>query len=343
MSDTIRPKKPTVQTIADALGVHRSTVARALKPEERHRITAEVINRVMAEAERQGYRRDVTAASLRTGQSRLIGVVLTDLANPVFSSILDGISAELAGRSYSMLVAPVGTGADKQIEIVDALIGRRVDGMILATATRHDPTVGCCLRLKVPTVLVNRAEDELRAPSAVPDDYLGMQLAIDHLTANGHRRIAHIAGPQDVSTGLSRRLGFEGAMRAHGLDATWIVLAESIGRADGAAAARQICERWPDVTAICASNDMLALGALEYMRKAEIVCPDDVSITGFSDMPFIDLVDPALTTIRVPQRDMGKAAAQMLLEVIATPDTPPQLLRLPVSLIERGSVCPAPV
>lgn len=337
MDDTPRRKAATLQTLADALGVHRSTVARALNPEERHRITPELVQRVMDEAERQGYRRDIIAASLRTGKSRLVGVVLPDLANPVFSTILDGVSVTLTGHSYSMLVAGSGGPSDKQSEIVDTLVGRRVDGLILATAMRDDPTVSCCMRLKVPTVLVNRAEDKMRVPSVVPADHIGMGLAVDYLAGLGHRRISHIGGPEEVSTGCLRRQGFQDAMVAAGLDGSRIISAKSYDREAGAAAARQIFARWPDTTAIAAGNDLLALGALDYMRTAGIDCPKQVSLTGFNDMPFIDLVDPALSTVRVPQFDMGKAAAEMLLAAIADPESAPQVQRHPVTLITRQS------
>lgn len=339
MDEKPRPKAATLQTIADALGVHRSTVARALNAEERHRITPDVVKRVTEEAERQGYRRDIIAASLRTGKSRLVGVIVPDLANPVFSTILDGVSAALTGRSYSMLVADAGVPLGKQAEIVDALVGRRVDGLILATAMRNDPTVSFCLGLKVPTVLVNRAEDNLRASSVVADDHRGMGLAIAHLAELGHRRIAHIGGPEAVSTGSLRRLGFQDAMGSAGLGATRIVSADSYARSAGASAAKQIFACWPDTTAIAAGNDLLALGALEYMRERGIGCPGEVSLTGFNDMPFIDLVDPALTTIRVPQHEMGKAAADMLLGAIEGPGRPPELQRLPVTLVVRSSSC----
>ena len=343
MDDTPRRKTATLQTLADALGVHRSTVARALNPEERHRITPAVVTRVMEEAERQGYRRDIIAASLRTGKSRLIGVVLPDLANPVFSTILDGISATLTEHSYSALIAGSGLPSGKQDDIVDTLVGRRVDGLILATAMRDDPTVSCCLRLKVPTVLVNRAEDKLRVPSVVPDDHMGMGLAVDHLSSHGHCRIAHIGGPEEVSTGYLRRQGFQDAMTLAGLDASRVISAKSYDRIAGADIARQVFTRWPDTTAIAAGNDLLALGALDYMREAGIDCPKQVSLTGFNDMPFIDLVDPALTTIRAPQHEMGKAAAEMLLTAIENPGGLPENQRYPVALVIRKSCTTADI
>src|SRR5262245_26961691 len=128
----VPPRAATLQSVAEAAGVHRSTAARALDPAQSHRISPEVVQRVREEAQRQGYRRHAIAATLRTGRSRLVGVVLPDLANPVFAPILGGISTTLARGGYSVLVAD--TAEVDHIKIVEELIARRVDGFVLATA-----------------------------------------------------------------------------------------------------------------------------------------------------------------------------------------------------------------
>ncbi|MFC5391852.1 LacI family DNA-binding transcriptional regulator [Bosea vestrisii] len=327
----------TLQSIAEAAGVHRSTAARALDPAQAHRISPEVVEKVRAEALRQGYRRDAIAASLRTGRSRLVGVVLPDLANPVFAPILDGVGAALAEAGYSMLVADGGTDAARQTAIVEELIARRVDGLVLATARRSDSVLTVCLDAGVPTVLVNRAEDLPRASSVVSDDICGMRLAVEHLVGLGHRRIGHLAGPDGLSTGVLRRQGFEAAMRAAGLDPTAITVARAYSRAEGQAATAALLDAAPGLTAIAASNDLLALGAYLELARRGLSCPHDISIVGHNDMPLVDMIAPPLTTVRIAHAQMGEAAARLLLERLADPDAEICARLMPAQLILRGS------
>ena len=331
------PRCATLQSVADAVGVHRSTVARALDPEQSRRISTDVVAKVQEEARRQGYRPDAVASSLRTGRSHLIGVVVPDLANPVFAPILGGIGATLAARGYSMMVADGGEDAAAQADMVEKLIARRVDGLVLATAKRDDATVALCLRSGVPTVLVNRGEDTLRAPTVVSDDEGGIGLAVEHLVALGHRRIGHLAGPERLSTGVLRRRGFAHAMAAAGLDATAVATASAYNREAGRAAAADLLDRWPDITAIAASNDLLALGAYQEAQQRGLAIPADISIVGHNDMPLVDMVAPPLTTVRIGHEEMGAAAVGTLLDQIARPEAPPALCLVPARLILRAS------
>jgi len=320
--------------------VHRSTAARALDPAQSHRISPDVVERVRAEARRQGYRRDAIAASLRTGRSRLVGVVLPDLSNPVFAPILSGIGTALAKRGYSMLVADGNADQAGQIALVGELIARRVDGLILATARRVDAVLTVCLKAGVPTVLVNRGEDELRAATVVTDDMGGMRLAIEHLVSFGHRRIGYLAGPVDLSTGVLRCRGFEAAMTAARLDPSSIVTATAYSRDAGEVATEALLDRWPGVTAIAASNDLLALGAYQLLKQRGLSCPHDLSIVGHNDMPLVDMVAPPLTTVRIAHADMGESAASLLLSRIADPTGGIEIKLTSAELIKRSSTAP---
>jgi LacI family transcriptional regulator len=327
----------TLQSVADAAGVHRSTAARALDPAQSHRISPEVVTRVREEAMMQGYRRNATAASLRTGRSHLIGAVLPDLANPVFAPILGGVSAALSAEGYSLLVADGGGSEADRLRIVEELIARGIDGLVLATARRVDAVISLCLARKIPTVLVNRAEDYARVSSVVTDDLGGMRLAVEHLFSLGHRKIAHLAGPEDLSTGILRRRGFVAAMASAGLDATCIVTAKAYSRDAGQAAAAELLDRFPDITAIAASNDLLALGACLALKTCGKSCPADVSIVGHNDMPLMDMVEPPLTTIRIGHAAMGSEAARLLLTQIADPAAAPATRITSAELVVRAS------
>lgn len=328
----------TLQSVADAAGVHRSTASRALNPAAAHLVAPEVAERVQAAARRLGYRRDVLAAGLRTKRSRLVGIAVPDMANLVFAPILSGIEETLSANGYSALIANVGTDVNRQLEVVDQLIGRRVEGLVLATVQQdNDPVLSRCLEAGVPTVLVNRAEAQSRAPSVISDDVNGMRLAVEHLVSLGHCHIGHLAGPQNLSTGLLRLQGFCQAMQAAGLDASAVVAATAYTREAGKAASATLLDRFPDVTAVAAGNDLLALGLYQELGARRLACPEDVSVVGHNDMPLMDMVHPPLTSVRIRHQEMGAEAARLLLDQISNAGAEITIRITAPELIVRGS------
>lgn len=329
----------TLKDVAAEAGVHVSTVSRTLNPHTRHLVAEEVAARIEETADRLGYRPDLVAASLRTGRSRLIGVLVPDIADPVFSPILGGIAETLAGEGYSAVIADVGANQARQMELIDGLMGRRVDGLVLATVSRSDPVVEHCVARGVPVVLAYRTETQPRVSSVVSDDAEGMALAVQHLVALGHRRIGHVAGPQHVSTGFLRRRGFEAAAKAHGLrpEETAVETAAAYSRTEGAKSAARLLDKHPVLTAIVAANDLLALGVYDALKARELTCPNDVSVVGHNDMPLVDMVSPPLTTVRIGHREMGEEAARLLLEEIAGTGGAKRTVTLKPELIVRSS------
>lgn len=328
-----------LQAVADAASVHRSTASRALNPTTRHLVAAEAVARIEEAARALGYRRDDLAASLRTGRTNLVGVLLPDIFNPIFAPILQGVETGLSRQGYSALVANAGNDANRQISVAEQLIGRRVDGLILATSAEDDPIVAMCVRQNIPAVLVNRSERAARLPAVVSDDAEGARLAVEHLVALGHRRIGHIAGPQHLSTGIRRLAGFETAMRGFGLEPRAVVTAVAYQRGAGAMAAAELLDKH-DISAIVASNDLLALGAYRALAGLGLRCPQDVSIVGYNDMPLVDMVAPPLTTIRIDSVALGERAAALLLDWLGSPvglePRPVQIVTRP-TLVVRGS------
>ena len=227
----------------------------------------------------------------------------------------------------------------REMDAVATMRARQVDGLILATARRDDPLIAECLKDKLPVVLVNRTADADGVSSIVNDDALGISLAVRHLKALGHRRIAHIAGPQTLSTGNARREGFLSVMGAKELlpDQKLIAETNAFSEDEGLRAAAQLISNGQEFTAIVAANDLLALGAYEAIADAGLSCPGDISVTGFNDMPFVDRLSPPLTTIRIPHYELGREAARRLIELIEAPDSPARATALRPELIVRGS------
>jgi LacI family transcriptional regulator len=312
-------KPATLKDVAAAAGVHVSTASRTLNPTTRHLVAINVAARVQEAAQKLDYRPDLVATSLRTGRSRLIGVLVPDIADPVFSPILGGITESLLAKEYSTVIADVGSDQGRQLELIEGLMARRIDGLVLATVSRKDPVVDHCLRSGLPAVLVYRTESRPRLSTVVSDDAGGMKLAVDHLVALGHRRIAHVAGPQHLSTGFLRRRGFEAAAKAHGLRAADVMseVAAAYSRTEGKRVAGALLDAKRDLTAIVAANDLLALGAYDALAERKLRCPADVSVVGHNDMPLVDMVSPPLTTVRISHREMGEEAARMMLEELS--------------------------
>lgn len=332
-------KTPTLRDLATATGVHLSTVSRVINPRTRSKVSAEVADRILAEAKRVGYRPNRSASTLVTRKSSIIGVVLPDITNAVFPPILMGIEDALREHGYLAIVANVGAGEQEQLFVINRLLGQQVDGLILATACRHDPVIKLCVDQGVPVVTVNRSDETGIASCVVSDDQVGMRLAVEHLVKLGHRRIAHIAGPESLSTGHLRRLGFLAAIEACGLAPSdaFVYAGGGYSRECGKAALLELMRQWPQATAVVAGNDLVAIGCYDALAEMGLRCPDDVAIVGHNDMPFMDLLRPPLTTIRIGHRVMGLEAARLMLQAIETPGSAVLEIRLKPELVVRES------
>ena len=336
----MKKSRTRIQDVARLAGVHASTVSRVsrvLNPRTRGLVSQAVAERIEALARKLGYSPDPAASGLRTRRSATIGVLIPDIANPVFPLILRGIETALAAAGYTAIIANTDNDAARARAALERLAARRIDGIIIATATRRDALIVQCRSLGLPAVLVNRAADGHKVSAVINDDRAGIALAVDHLVALGHRAIGHVAGPGNISTGAARRAGFLAAIAAHCLPAAPVALAESYSIAAGERACAQLLDKGRRISAIVAANDLLALGCYDELRQRGLACPREVSVTGFNDMAFADRFAPPLTSVRIPQRLLGAEAARLLLAQIADPRAPEQEIRLRPELIVRGS------
>lgn len=330
----------TIKEVAAASGVHASTVSRALNDETRDMVSKPVADKVLAVARKLGYLRNPLASGLRTRRSHTIGVLIPDITNPVFPPIIRGIERTLAAAGYISVLADSDSHERNTQNIVESLLGRQVDGLILATAYRKDPVVDKCIEKGVPLVLVNRLVDKARVAAVVNDDDFGIRLALEHLLGLGHREIAFVGGPQNTSTGYHRYLAFLAATKEHGLkiDRSLVVNGKSFSEAEGQACLTKIiAENDRRFTAVVAANDLLALGCFDALTAHGMRCPDDVSVSGFNHMPFVDRFTPSLTTVHIPHDELGAQAAQLLLERIRHPEDAPKIIRLKPTLVLGAS------
>lgn len=336
---------PTINDLALHLGVHKSTVSRAMDPARRHLIGADVLQRVQAAALELGWRPNRAAAALATGKSRTVGVLLPDITNPVFPPILRGIEDALDAEGYFALLANTARregGVAAAQAAVERMGAMRVEGFIVATALRDDAWLDGLRRSGTRIVLVNRTDGRGLLPAVTSDDMLGMRLAVDHLVALGHTRIAHLAGPPGFSTGLARRVGFEQALQAHGLAPAALAGCAAYSIEAGAAGMTQLLLAGTHATAVVAANDLIALGALQVLHGRGIQVPQAMSLIGHNDMPLLDQISPPLTSVRIQHYEMGFRAARLLLEALRGVPGSASTLVLRPELVLRGSTARAP-
>ena len=337
------PYRPaTLRDVAAAAGVHPATASRALNPETRILVSEETAGRVIEAAAALGYRPNPVARSLRTRRSHTVGVLIPDLNNPLFPPIVRGLEDRLASAGYVALLGNTDGDSGKEQIIFEQMRARHVDGFVLATAHENNPALAEAARAEVPVVLMNRIAPDHSFSSVSVDNEQGMRMAVAHLAALGHTRIAHIAGPQQVSTGEGRRRGFLAGMKACGLtvDSDLIVTATGFTVDEGTRCCRELLARGARCTAVAVGNDMLAVGCYAALDEAGLRCPDDLSLIGFNDMPFIDRLRPPLSTVRFPHYQLGTEAAQLLLERVTGRDSPVKILYLAPELVARGSTAP---
>lgn len=341
-----RPQRsrPTLKDVARKVGVHVSTVSRALAAQTNNRLAPRLVEKIRRTALRSGYRPNPAARALRTRRSRTIGVVIPDIADPAFPPIIRGIEEGLARNDYVAIVASTDGNPRRQQRVLETMRARGVDGLIVASALRSDAMLSK-LASGIPVTTVIRKADAAGFSSVLHDEDDGIRLAVTHLVSLGHRFIATIAGPQTLSTGHNRHAAFNRHAKLLGVNLTppLAAFARAFNEAEGERCTEELLVTGRPFTAIVCANDRLAIGAIAALRRHSLRCPEDVSVTGFNDMPLADRLSPSLTTVRVEHFRAGVEAAEIVVDMIEREGSEePRQLVLPVELVVRGSTRRAP-
>jgi LacI family transcriptional regulator len=329
----------TLRDVARLAAVHPGTVSRALNPETRRMVNEETARRVLAAAAQLDYRPNPIARGLKTNRSMTVGVLVPDLTNPLFPPIVRGIQDRLEQSGYTPLIANTDNDPDRERMDFEAMRARQVDGVITATARLDHEVLDEMGAAGLPIVLVNRRLTDGALPSATVDDREGARMAVEHLAGLGHTRIAHLGGPQTLSTGRLRWEGFvEGMRRARlEIDPARVHFGDAFTEPEGARLCLELLRDGTDATAIVCGNDLMALGCYDVFGELRIRCPDELSVVGFNAMPFSDRFNPPLTTVGIPHYEIGAAAADLLRARLQKPDAPARHVVLRPTLIVRGS------
>lgn len=329
----------TIQDVATAAGVSTASVSRYLAGQ-----TVRSAVDIARAVDELGYQPNVSARNLRTGRHAAVGVIVPDVTNPFFAALIKGVEQEARTAGLQILLG----NSDEDLAQENALIAelsQRTDGIIIAPLVEDGRSAEDVARLRLPVVFVDRESRERRDVDRVMVDNLeGTRLAVAHLAALGHERIAFIGGPLTSTPGRERHAGFCASMAAHRLpvDDSLVVIAD-FRETGGHDAMCGLWRRTTRPTAVFIANNLMTIGALRALDELNARVPDDISVIGFDDLSFASLLRPPLTVVRRPEVEQGASAARLLLERIgAEPGAPAVTLTLPVELVVRGSTAGPP-
>jgi len=330
--------RPTMRDVAKLAGVSVATVSHVVNG-TRH-VEEDTRARVLAAIRELEYRPSGIARSLATNETKTIGVVVSDIRNYFFGELVSGIEDVVRPQGYRLTLCNTAEILEREALYLDYLLEQRVDGIIAAATSRKWDVLTQIDRTHTKVVYVDRLFEGLSAPYVGVDNVGAAYEGIQYLIGKGHRKIGILAGFQRLSTMRERLLGYKQAMQDAGLDVRdeWIVKGP-LGVLEGKKAMFQLLGQPDPPTAVFISNNLLSLGALLAVKEAGTRCPKGVSILGFDDHPWAAVSNPPLTVIRQPSQQVGRIAAELLLELINGEEVD-DVIRLECDLIERESVCP---
>ena len=331
-----RRGKPTITDVARRAGVSKSLVSLVMRG-ARH-VSDKRRGAVQAAAAKLGYRPNAIARSLVERRTGILGVLSSDLHNPFFADVVDGIHEQAARAGYRVLVTTGGRVPAREDAAIETLLQLRVDGLILAGLLVESRLIVEASR-ELPVVLVGRTARAASMDSVSDDDRAGAVAAVRHCASLGHRAIAHVDGGPGAGAD-ARRGGYEQAMRELRLAKYRRVAAGSFTEEGGHSGALLLLEQRPRPTAIFAANDLAAIGVLNALEEKGLRVPEDVSLVGYDNTSLAALRHLSLTTIHQPRLEMGQLAVSILLERLEEGRTRPRRAVLTPSLVVRGTTAP---
>lgn len=327
----------TLAEVAKRAGVSTATVSMVLR--NRGRISQATRERVLKALDESGYVYNQTAANLRNRSSNQVGLLLHDITNPFYGEMTAGLSHEMERHELLLFLANSEESCERQQKFVDSLMRNNACGMVLCAA-RETPRAffEALKRRNIPAIMVVRPPDDPGFDFVGTDNFLGTQMATAHLLKLGHRHIAFIGGSQRSGTRAQRIGGFTSKLLENGIapKAEWLVTAEA-SQSDGSRVAETLFNQYPQITAAVCYQDIVALGVMQALRKLGREPGRDFALVGFDDISEAALVQPALTTVSVAAKEIGRKAGELLFSRIQGNDEPPKSIILPPALVVRKS------
>jgi LacI family fructose operon transcriptional repressor len=327
----------SIKEVAEAAGVSTATVSRVLSNGQH--VRPEVRKHVMETVERLGYRPNLVARSLRSQQTNTLGLIVSDIRNPFFTSISRAVEDTAYEQGFSVFLGNTDENPEKEKMYLHLMQDANVAGVIFSP-TRKTAANFAALEIHRPTVVIDRSISNGDLDMVLLDNVdAAYRLAI-HLLGNGYRRIAALCG-EASTTGRERHAGYERALQEYGI-APVAALTKYIQPKieTGYAAALQMLDGAQCPDAIFATNSLLAAGALQAIRERKLSIPDDIALVTFDETTWAGLVQPAITLIAQPTYEIGQTATELLLKRIADPTRPTRRVLLSGQLVVRGSSAP---
>ncbi len=327
----------SIKDVAEAAGVSTATVSRVLS--NGLHVRPKVRERVMAEVERLGYRPNLVARSLRSQQSNTIGLIVSDIRNPFFTSVSRAVEDTAYEQGFSVFLCNTDENPEKEMIYLQLMRDEHVAGVIFSP-TRQTLASFAPTDLNFPLVVVDRSIPDRDVDVVQLDNVDAGYRLTAHLIENGYRRIAALCGEMST-TGPERRAGYEKALRAHGLvpPAEQVKYIQPRIEAGYAATLKLLAAAQPP-DALFTTNSLLAAGALQAIRERNLGIPDEIALVAFDDTTWATLIQPPLTLIAQPTYEIGKIATELLLQRVADPGRPTRQVILKGQLLVRGSSAP---
>jgi LacI family transcriptional regulator len=335
-----RNDKTTIQDIAKRLNTTAATVSRALNDHPRiSKATKEAVKKMAFEL---NYQPNNIASALRSGKSKLIGVIVPTANRAFFSTVVRGIEEVAIQHNYRVIISQSYDDPKKEEETIDALFSARVDGIIASTGKKtlvfdHYRKV---IEKGIPLILFDRGNPELKVSQVLIDDYQGAYQAVKHLIEQGCKRIAHFTSVNKISIYKDRLRGYTDALRDAGIDIQEELIIESdLQLEDGRICMEQLLALKQRPDAVFSSSDYGAMGAMQVLKENKINIPEEVALVGFSNEPFTSYTDPPLSSVDQTSISMGRITAKAFFDQLNADksDFTPQKTILSPQLIIRGS------
>lgn len=305
----------TIKELAKELKISTSTVSRALA--DKWDVNPETRKAVLELAERWNYHPNPISLSLKQQQTLTIGVVVPEFITNFFPEVIIGIQCTMEAEGYNILISQSNESYENELNNIKNLEARLVDGLIISLTkeTVNTDYLQSLLDRNIPLVLFNRVSDNIDAPKVIIDDYKWAFEAVEHLIRQGYKRIMHLAGPDNLELSQKRKKGYIDALKRHdmAIDPDLIIPC-GVMMEKGVIAAHRILEMENKPDAIFAINDPVAIGAMKTLQKNGVKIPEDIGVVGFSESKMAMVVEPNLTSVEQPTFEMGKIAAELLIE-----------------------------
>jgi LacI family transcriptional regulator len=331
---------PTIREVAKLAGVAPITASRVMS--DSGYASEDVRRRVKKAAEELNYVPNTLARSLKSKRTQTLALVITDITNPFWTTVARGVEDAASVSGYNVIFCNTDESAEKQSMYINTLLQKQVDGVLLVPAHSDDNPIEILRQHDVQVVLLDRRLEDVQANVVRCDSKDGACQLINLLLKLGHRRIAILRGPSGVSSAEDRMAGYQLALSDAGMKVeNDLVFSCEFSVESGYQMTQRLLSISPRPTAMFASNNFIAIGALKALRDAQVEVPKNMSVVGFDDLPLAIVVDPFLTVADQPAYEMGRLATLRLLDMLnhKNPEDIEETV-LPISIIERKSTLP---